>query len=143
MKRIIVVLFAVSVFVPNAVFAKAAYPTWVDAAWREGKRCKRWEPLFQRHGLPVIPFSYLSWREARCKADVVNARWRDGKLVWTLNRNGTYDSGLLQVNSSWVTVTAEVCGSKRGDLSVLRQPGCNVAVAAYLYANGGFGHWGW
>ncbi len=49
----------------------------------------------------------------------------------------SYDNGLLQINSTWVTVTAQVCKTKRGDLTVLLIPDCNVRVAKYLYEQGG------
>lgn len=147
LKRFAVPVFALLAFAsPVAAHhtTSRTYPAWVDAAWQEGKRCKRWEPLIRKHGLPVKPFSYLAWREARCRPDAVNARWdKHGRIVWTLNRNGTFDSGLWQVNSSWVTVTADVCGGKWGDLKVLLDPTCNVKVAAYLFREGGFRPWGW
>jgi hypothetical protein len=54
----------------------------------------------------------------------------------------SYDSGLLQINSSWVTVTSQVCGTKWGDLRPLRTSSCNLKVAKYLFENGGLGNWG-
>lgn len=114
------------------------------AAHRIGsERCPRFEHLFRKHKMPVEVFSYIAWRESRCRPTAVNARWRNGKIVWTLNQNGTYDSGLLQVNSGWKTVTAQICRSKFGDLTVLLEPECNVAVGAYLYHDGGgLRNWG-
>lgn len=107
------------------------------------KRCPKFEPLFRKMGLkPVQVWSYIAWRESRCRPEAVNAIWRNGKIVWTLNKNGTFDSGLLQINSSWTSVTAQVCKSKWGDLTVLRNPECNLKVARYLFDNGGLHHWG-
>ena len=96
------------------------------------KRCPQWEDEFAEFGLPVETFSYVAWRESRCSP-----------LSWnrTLNKNKTQDRGLLQINSSWVTVTAKECASQRGDLSVLFDVRCNLAVARYLYRNGGLRHW--
>jgi hypothetical protein len=96
------------------------------------KRCPQWEDEFAEFGLPVETFSYVAWRESRCSP-----------LSWnrTLNKNKTQDRGLLQINSSWVTVTAKECASQRGDLSVLFNVRCNLAVARYLYRNGGLRHW--
>ena len=96
------------------------------------KRCPQWEDEFAEFGLPVETFSFISWRESRCSP-----------LSWnrTLNKNKTQDRGLLQINSSWVTVTAKECASQRGDLSVLFNVRCNLAVARYLYRNGGLRHW--
>ena len=98
----------------------------------QSKRCPQWEDEFAAFGLPVETFSYVAWRESRCN-----------RLSWnrTLNKNGTQDRGLLQINSSWVTVTAKECASQRGDLSVLFNVRCNLAVARYLYRNGGLRHW--
>lgn len=96
------------------------------------KRCPQWEDEIAEFGLPVQTFSFIAWRESRCN-----------RMSWnrTLNRNGSQDRGLLQINSSWVTVTAEQCASQRGDLSVLFNVRCNLAVARYLYRNGGLRHW--
>jgi hypothetical protein len=96
------------------------------------KRCPQWEDEFAEFGLPVQAFSYIAYRESRCNPLAHNK---------TLNRNGSQDRGLVQVNSSWVTVTAKECASQRGDLSVLFNVRCNLAVARYLYRNGGLRHW--
>ena len=105
------------------------------------KRCPQWEDEIAEFGLPVETFSYVAWRESRCNPQSINARWRDGKIVWTLNKNGSFDTGLFAINSGWVTVTAKECASQRGDLSVLFNVRCNLAVARYLYRNGGLRHW--
>ena len=106
----------------------------------QSHRCPQFESLFAAHGLyPVQAFSYIAWRESRCRPQAVNARWDSaGNIIWTLNRNGTYDSGLLQINSSWKTVTRNICG---GDISMLMTLDCNLRVAKYLLDNGGLGHW--
>ena len=96
------------------------------------KRCPKWEDEFAEFGLPVQTFSYIAYRESRCNPLAHNK---------TLNRNGSQDRGLLQVNSTWVSVTAKECASQRGDLSVLFDVRCNLAVARYLYRNGGLRHW--
>lgn len=96
------------------------------------KRCPQFEDDFAAFGLPVQTFSYIAWRESKCNP-----------MAWnkTLNKNGTQDRGLVQINSSWVTVTAKECASQKGDLSVLFDVRCNLAVARYLYRNGGLRHW--
>ena len=96
------------------------------------KRCPQWEDEFAAFGLPVDTFSFVAWRESRCNILAHNR---------TLNKNKTQDRGLLQINSSWVTVTAKECASQKGDLSVLFDVRCNLAVARYLYRNGGLRHW--
>lgn len=98
----------------------------------QSKRCPQWEDEIAEFGLPVETFSYIAWRESRCN-----------RLSWnrTLNKNGSQDRGILQINSTWVSVTAKECASQRGDLSVLFNVRCNLAVARYLYRNGGLRHW--
>lgn len=104
------------------------------------KRCPDLEPILRDYGLrPVAVFSYIAWRESRCRIKAINAKWNSaGEITWTLNRDGSYDSGLLQINSSWKTVTRQVCG---GDLSMLMTLDCNLRVAKHLLDNGGLGHW--
>lgn len=87
------------------------------------KRCPQYEAKFAQHGLPVEIFSFIAWRESRCNPKSEN---------WTMNANGTSDHGLVQINSSWKTVTSQTCGSKMGDLSVLLDVDCNLKVAKRL-----------
>jgi len=104
------------------------------------QRCPAFEPAFAFYKLePVVTFSKIAYRESRCNPKAVNAKWdADGNITWTLNKNGTFDSGLLQINSSWKTVTKKICG---GDIKLLTQLDCNLRVAKYLLDNGGLGHW--
>jgi len=104
------------------------------------KRCPQFEAAFRRYGLkPVATFSYIAWRESRCRIKAINGRWnKKGKLVWTLNANKSVDRGIFQVNSSWRTVTRQVCG---GGLDRLLELDCNLKVARYLLQNGGLHHW--
>jgi hypothetical protein len=106
----------------------------------QSHRCPQFEQAFADHGLlPVEAFSYIAWRESRCRPQAINARWDSaGNIIWTLNRNGSYDSGLLQINSSWKTVTRKTCG---GSIDLLLTLDCNLRVARYLLDNGGLGHW--
>jgi hypothetical protein len=93
------------------------------------KRCPQWESELKSRGFPVKLFSYIMWRESRCKANAHNK---------TLNQDKSQDRGLLQINSSWKTVTKQICGT---DLDGLFKPDCNLKVAKYLYDNGGVEHW--
>jgi len=104
------------------------------------RRCPQFEQTFRDYGLvPVKVFSYIAYRESRCNPDAINAKWdANGKIIWTLNKNGSYDSGLLQVNSSWQTVTKNICG---GGIKLLRTLDCNLKVSKYLLDNGGLRHW--
>lgn len=114
-------------------------------------RCPKWEPLLRKYGLPVREFSRIMWRESRCVPQAVGWNYRPGKgpddcrhAPFDQYRHcravRTFDSGLLQVNSSWVTVTRTLCG-KTPQQGALFDPRCNLTVARYLYDNGGLGHW--
>lgn len=107
--------------------------TTTTVALRKHKRgkCPSYEQLFREYGLePVRVFSYIAWRESRCTPTAMNT---------TLNRDGSFDSGLLQINSTWKTVTRNICG---GGLDLLLDLDCNLRVGKYLLDNGGLGHWG-
>lgn len=134
LKRICIAVFAVLMFAApvQAHHSAPTYPGWVDAAWESGKRCKRWEGLMRAHNLPVRPFSYLCWRESR----------RNPK-AWNRHDPASGSYGLWQINGSWVTVTAKVCGTEWGDRTALWNPQCNARVAAYLFQEDGFRPWGW
>jgi len=93
------------------------------------QRCPQWEAKFREYGLPVVAFSYISFRESRCNPHAWN-RYK--------NANGSQDLGLVQVNSSWKTVTKNICGT---DITGLFNVDCNLSVARYLYDNGGLRHW--
>lgn len=93
------------------------------------QRCPDWESEFVKHGLPPKLFSYIAWRESRCNPQAHNT---------TLNKDGSQDLGLLQINSTWKTVTKNICGAS---INELFDPTCNLKVAKYLYDNGGPGHW--
>ena len=96
----------------------------------EVKSCPQWESKLKAQGLvPVKKFSYIMWRESRCQEKVISKK----------NSNGTRDYGLLQINSSWRTVTRNVCGVK--NIDALLDSKCNLKVARYLFDNGGIGHW--
>lgn len=118
------------------------------------KYCPKWEHLFEEQGLPVKVFSYIAWRESRCQPKAIGWNYHKGKThkdcklapyakYKKCSAVKSYDSGLLQINSSWRTLTAQICQSKPGDLTVLQDPYCNVKVAKYLYENtsGRLGNW--
>lgn len=101
--------------------------------------------MLAQYGLyPVDTFSYIAWRESNCRPNAVNAKWDDaGNVTWTLNKDGSIDRGLLQINSSWVTVVSKICKSRRGDLEVLFDLDCNLRVARSLLGDGsGLSNWG-
>lgn len=116
-------------------------------------RCPEYEPLLRKYELPVPLFSRIMWRESRCEPRAIGWNYRPGKshrdcklapaaIYRKCRAVKSYDSGLLQINSSWVTVTAQVCGTPYGKLSALLDPECNLRVGAYLYAGGeGIANW--
>lgn len=123
--------------VPKALTVRKAGPRFPSD---QTMRCPRWEAKFKEYGLPVEVFSYIAWRESKCNPKAVNARWNSrGQITYTLNNNGTYDSGLLQINSSWVRTVREVCGdigdSMREDLEVLLDVECNIKMAKWIMDN--------
>jgi hypothetical protein len=93
------------------------------------QRCPQWEAKFREYGLPVVAFSYISYRESRCNEHAWN-RYK--------NADGSQDLGLVQINSSWRTVTKDICGT---GIKGLFNVDCNLSVAKYLYNNGGLRHW--
>lgn len=97
------------------------------------KRCPEYHDKFREYGLPVQVFSYIAWRESRCNPKAINGRFdKNGKVIWTLNKNGSIDRGLVQINSSWKTVTKNVCGT---NLDGLLDIDCNLSVAKYIMDN--------
>jgi hypothetical protein len=97
------------------------------------------------YGLPEVPFASIAYRESRCNPLAINARWnKQGEMTYSLNKNGTWDSGLLQINSGHRERVRRVCGKQALDnnLAGLLDIDCNLKVAAELYANGkGLSHW--
>lgn len=117
------------------------------------KRCPKWESELKKHGLPVKVFSYVMWRESRCQEKVIGWNYHKGmssrdckiapvNIYKKCRAVRSYDSGLLQVNSSWVTLTKETCGGKWGDMSALLNQECNLAVASKILQDGGLSNWG-
>ena len=99
----------------------------------KSKRCPQWESKFKEYGLPVDVFSYIAWRESGCNEKAINAKFdANGNVVWTLNKNGSIDRGLVQINSCWRSVTKKVCGSSLDGLLIAD---CNLKVAKYIMDN--------
>ena len=110
-------------------------PEWLDHRVPDdkNKRCPQFHSKFKEYKLPVQVFSYIAWRESGCNPKAINARFdKNGKVIWTLNKDGSIDRGLLQINSSWQTVTKNVCGT---DLNGLLELDCNLSVAKYIMDN--------
>jgi hypothetical protein len=133
--------------VPPTVAPKVSGDVGYDIPSDLSKRCPQWIPLFKEHGLePVEVFSYIAWRESGCRPEAQNAKWdANGNMTYYLNKDKSYDTGLLQINSSWFSVTKLVCGkdSVNGRMAGLKDPVCNVMVAKYIMDNseGKLGNW--
>ena len=102
--------------------------------------CPEYEDTFKKYALPHKIFSYIAWRESRCNPGAVNAKWENGELVWTLNSNGSYDSGLLQINSSWFKTLRETLGFSPNDLF---KPNVNALFASWIlhFSSGRLKNW--
>jgi hypothetical protein len=111
------------------------------------KRCPRLEPVFEAYGLyPIQTWSYIAWRESGCRPAAQNATWdANGNMTYALNKNRSYDTGLLQINSSWRSVTAKVCGEDavENKMQGLKTLHCNLMVARYImeHSSGGLSNW--
>ena len=117
---------------PSTPVKKSSVSSMGVSSKKTTKRCPEWEAKIKKSGLyPVDKFSYIMWRESRCQE----------KIVSKPNSNGSRDYGLLQINSSWKTVTYKVCGGKKNDMKVLLNWECNLKVAKFLFDNGGLAHW--
>jgi len=102
--------------------------------------CPQFEQTFKKYSLPWKVFSYIAWRESRCNPDAMNATWANGKITWTLNTDGSYDSGLLQINSSWFKTLKDVTGHDPHDLL---DPGVNAMFASWIlhFSSGRLRNW--
>jgi hypothetical protein len=115
--------------------------------------CREWHKSIRKHGLPIRVFAPIMWRESKCEPKAVGWNYKAGKSHkdCKLSHASTYknckavksyDVGLLQINSSWKTLTAQVCKKKFGKMLVLQNPDCNLKVAAVLYNEGkGLDNW--
>jgi hypothetical protein len=123
------------------------------AAQAAAGSCPKYEPLLRKHGLPVKVFSPIMWRESRCQPKAIGWNYKKGKthkdcrlapasIYRKCKAVRSYDIGLLQINSSWVTLTSQICNTRYGDMTVLLNANCNLKVAAALYDNGdGLSNW--
>jgi hypothetical protein len=115
--------------------------------------CPQYHDLLRKHKLPIKIFDPIMWRESRCQPKAIGWNYHKGKShrdcvlapaaqYKKCKAVRSYDSGLLQINSSWVTLTSQVCGSKWGNMKVLLKADCNLKVASYLfYEGGGMSNW--
>jgi hypothetical protein len=111
----------------------------IGSAEAQSKSCPKWEPAIKAAGLPVKEFSYIAWRESRCRIKAINATWNSkGEMIYHLNKNKSWDSGLLQINSGHREMVRRVCG---GDLNLLLTLDCNLAAAKHLYDAHGLSPW--
>ncbi len=128
--------------IKNNTYLRAKKNTVLKAKLPVGDQfyCPQFENTFKKYALPVKVFSYIAWRESRCNPGAVNATWENGKIVWTLNKNGSYDSGLLQINSSWFKTLREQFGYNPEDLL---NPSVNALFASWIlhFSSGRLSNW--
>ena len=89
------------------------------------------KPIFKKYGLPWKVFSYIAWRESRCDPNAFND---------TLNSDGSTDSGLLQINSSWYKTFRLETGY---DPKHLMDPELNALFASWIlhFSSGRLSNW--
>jgi hypothetical protein len=115
-------------------------------------RCPKWEKKLRQYKLPVKEFSFIMWRESKCVAKAIGWNYhkgmshRDCKLSHARTYRKckavkSYDVGLLQINSSWKTLTAKVCKYEYGKMLILQDPDCNLKVASAIYKQSGLEPW--
>ena len=93
----------------------------------------------KRHGLPPEHFIPIARRESGCRIKAINAKFdKQGNVTWTLNKNGSIDRGILQINSIHKQTVRQIC---KGDLDLLLTIDCNLAVGSYLYKRYGLVPW--
>jgi len=128
--------------IKNNTYLKPKKNTVLRAKLPVGEQfyCPEYETTFKKYALPAKVFSYIAWRESRCNPGAVNAKWENGQIVWTLNSNGSYDSGLLQINSSWFKTLREQFGYNPNDLF---NPKVNALFASWIlhFSSGRLSNW--
>lgn len=141
--RFIIVAFIVTIFLITINISRADAQSVLP--------CKQYHAALRKHGLPVKVFAPIMWRESRCIPRAIGWNYKKGtdedncKLAPARQYRRckairSFDLGLLQINSSWVTVTKTIC--KTDDIFKLLQTDCNLKVAAHLYADGkGITNW--
>jgi soluble lytic murein transglycosylase-like protein len=98
-----------------------------DAGPYRRSDCNRYIYLLQANGLPVATFKRFMWRESGCRPDARH-----------VNRNGTVDRCLLQINSIHLRKGGVAEGYAPAQLY---QPRICIRVAAKLYKRYGMRPW--
>jgi hypothetical protein len=98
-------------------------------------------------------FAPIMWRESKCQPKAIGWNYHKGKshrdcklapahIYKNCKAVRSYDIGLLQVTSSWKSLTAQVCNKPFGKMFILQKPECNLRVASVLYNKGkGLDNW--
>ena len=134
---------------PAAAAKPVLFTTAKFSAKQTVQRCAQWWETAKRAGwldrqLPTL--DYILWRESRCKPGVINK---------TLNKDGSWDYGLAQINDkSWCKTTRWYPGGYLQSLDVLDyckdllDPYTNLRAAKSLFDysqktnKNGFQPWG-
>lgn len=131
----------------NAPVASAAQPVTPKVV-----RCPNLTNLIKKYQLPPI-FDKIAYRESRCQK-VVGWNYKSGsgprnctpgpfkEYQRTCRKHiRSFDSGYWQVNSTWYTVTKQLCNGRTPQDGALFDDTCQGRVVRYLYDNGGLNHW--
>lgn len=151
MKRPLLRAIAIAILLTSGTLATSATESVAKPA--KTYPCEKWHPLLREYKLPVKVFAPIMWRESKCQARAVGWNYKSGmshkdcklshaRTYRKCKAVKSYDVGLLQINSSWKSLTAQVCKTKLGEMLALQDPHCNLKVAAKLYNKGkGLSNW--
>jgi hypothetical protein len=153
MKKLLTVFAFITILIGGAPFgAQASGKKGID---HKNRTCPKWEltlaEYFPKKQVPIM--SKIMYRESRCQPKVVGWNYqkgmghkdcKDGRYFPHMKCKAvkSWDVGLLQINSSWYTLTTKLCG-KSTRTKILMRPECNLKVAAFLAKeeNGGLANW--
>jgi hypothetical protein len=125
-------------------------PVEASKPWLCPKYTQRIKETFPRKDWRTL--DRIMWRESKCQPKAVGWNYRKPLTHRDCKDRGTFharrkckavkswDVGLFQINSSWNTLTTQVCG-KNTRSEILKNVDCNFRVASVLYKNGGLAHW--
>lgn len=152
MKKLLAFFVFITIVLGGAPLAVQASSKGID---HETRTCPKWEPLlaqyFPKKQVPTM--SKIMYRESRCEAEAVGWNYRDGMsladcpdgryhVMRKCKAVKSWDVGLVQINSSWNSLTIKLCGHSTRS-RVLMKPHCNLKVASFLAKeeNGGLANW--
>jgi hypothetical protein len=147
MKKLAALIIALTALIPAMGVVS---PVEARTDWLCPKYTKQIKQAFPREVWRTM--DAIMWRESRCIPKAVGWNYRSGQSHRDCRDSGkfharrrcpavrSWDTGLFQINSSWNTLTTQVCG-KNTRTKILTNVECNFKVAKMLYSNGGLDHW--